>query len=264
MRVFVEGVGMLGPGLGGWQRGREVLAGREPYTYAPTAVKPSELLPAAERRRAGVPVNLALTVGREALANAGRDPAMTIAVFSSSSGDGEILHRICETLATPEREVSPTSFLNSVHNVAAGYWSIATKCRAASTSLCVHDASFTAGLLEAATQASAERSAIVLIAYDQPYPEPLHSARTLGDKFAVALVLAAEAPQGALAALEVDFLPSAAAETRMPEDRLEAVRTGNPAARSLPLLAALARGESRQLVLPYLEDSHLAVGVAPC
>jgi len=261
-RVFIEGVGVLGPGLSGWQQAREVLARREPYHYAPTAVRASELLPAAERRRAGVPVNLALAVGREALLDAGRDPATTVAVFTSSSGDGEILHRMCEALATPEREVSPTSFLNSVHNVAGGYWSIATKCRESSTSLCAHDASFAAGLLETAAQASVEERAVALIAYDQPYLQPLHGARSVHDKFAVALLITPDAGH-ARGMLEVRFVPRPGSETRMRDPRLETLRASNPAARSLPLLAALAGGESGEIVLPYLEDSHLSIRVVP-
>jgi hypothetical protein len=227
-------------------------------------VPASELLPAAERRRAGVPVKLALAVGREAFLEAGRDAAVTPAVFTSSSGDGEILHRICEVLATPAREVSPTSFLNSVHNVAAGYWSIGMQCRQASTSLCVHDASFTAGLLETATQVAAEGQPIALIAYDQPYPEPLRSARPVREKFAVALVLAPEVSQRSIACLEVEFRAHAAAETPMADAALEAVRVGNPAARSLPLLASLAGGREGRVVLPYLDAGHLSVAVAPC
>ena len=264
MRVFVEGVGLLGPGLSSWRAGREILAGREPYAYSPTVVPPTELLPAAERRRAGMPVKLALAVGREGFLDAGCDPAITAAVFSSSSGDGEILHRICEALATPAREVSPTSFLNSVHNVAAGYWSIATQCREPSTSLCVYDASFTAGLLEAATQVAVERKTVALIAHDQPYPQPLHAARPIGEKFAVALILAPAASRRSLATVEVRFAPAARTETRMSSDQLETVRAGNPAARSLPLLAALARGARDDVALAYLDGCHLSVTVAPC
>ena len=50
-------------------------------------------------------------------------------VFASGDADGENLHHILESLATPEHEVSPTRFHNSVHNAAAGYWNIATGAR---------------------------------------------------------------------------------------------------------------------------------------
>lgn len=165
MRAFVEGVGLCGPGLNGWPASRPLLSGAAAYHSAPTAITTSELLPATERRRVGVPVKLALAVGQEAFAGAGRDAAATATVFASSGGDGDNLHQLCETLASPEREVSPTRFHNSVHNAAAGYWSIAMRAHAPSTSLCCHDASFAAGLLEAVIQVGVDGGAVALIAY---------------------------------------------------------------------------------------------------
>jgi hypothetical protein len=37
-----------------------------------------------------------------------------------------------------------------------------------------------------------------------------------------------------------------------------------PAARSLPLLAALARGSSETVILEYVDGAHLRVTLAPC
>lgn len=264
MRVFVEGVGLLGPGLAGWQASRAVLAGEQAYQPAPTVVAASELLPAAERRRTPVPVKLALAVGQEAFQNAGRDAADTATVFASSSSDGETLHQMCETLVSAEREVSPTRFHNSVHNAAAGYWSIATRSREASTSLGCYDASFSAGLLEAATQVVSSGRPVALIAYDQPYPEPLHAVRPMAGSFGTALVLAPELTGGTFAALELAFLPGREQPTRMLQAELEATRRGNPAARSLPLLAALTRKEGGNVVLDFFSDAHLRVTVSPC
>jgi len=264
MRAFVEGVGLAGPGLQGWARSRPVLAGTEPYRPAPTAVAASELLPAAERRRTGVPVKVALAVGQEAFASAGRDAAATAAVFASSGGDCDNVHQVCEALAAPERPVSPTRFHNSVHNVAAGYWSIASGARAASTSLSCHDASLAAGLLEAAGQIAVEGIPVALIAYDQPYPEPLHSTRPVAAIFGVALVLAPARTGRALAALDVEFVSRGAGATRMDDAALEALRSGVPAARSLPLLAALASGRAGTVVLEFVTGTHLRVAVAPC
>jgi hypothetical protein len=262
-RAFVEAIGLLGPGLAGWPQGRSVLSGRAAYQHSGTLMAPCELLPSAERRRASGPVNLALSVGREAFVAAGRDPAATAAVFASSAADGEILHRMCQTLASPERGVSPTSFLNSVHNAAAGYWSIATGCREPLTSLCAYDGTFAAGLLEASVQANAEERPVALICFDQPYPEPLHAARPVKDRFAVALLVAPSRSERALGAIDVRLTASAANETPMDDASLEALRAGNPAARSLPLLAALATSRSAEVVLPYVQYNHLAVRVAP-
>jgi len=264
MRAFVEGVGLLGPGLQGWEAARRVLAGEEPFRSASTIIAASELLPPAERRRTPVPVKLALAVGQEAFRNAGRDAASTATVFTSSSGEGETLHQMCETLASDEREVSPTRFHNSVHNAAAGYWSIATRSREASTSLCAYDASFGAGLIEAMTQVVSWRKAVALIAYDQPYPEPLHSTRPLLASFAAALVLAPDASRGASATFELAVLPGDGKSTGMSDSRLEELRLGIPAARSLPLLEALARRTQREVVLDFLTELHLRVTVGRC
>jgi hypothetical protein len=264
MRAFVEGVGLLGPGLAGWRASRPVLVGAAPYRYSPAAIVASDLLPPAERRRTGIPVKLALAVGHEAFADAARDASATATVFTASSGDGETLHQMCEALASEAREVSPTRFHNSVHNAAAGYWSIATRSREASTSLCCYDASFSAGLLEAVAQVAVDRRPVALIAYDHPYLEPIHSARPIGATFAAALVLVPEATPRAFAAIDVSFFPEARAATRMSDPGLEAARAANPAARSLPLLSALARGVEETVVFEYLEGAHLRVVVAPC
>jgi hypothetical protein len=263
MRVYVEGIGLVGPGLSGWPGSRPALAGRAPYCPAFTTIAANELLPPAERRRAGIPVKLALAAGGEALAAAGRDAARTATVFASSSGDCDNVHCMLEALAAPSREVSPTRFHNSVHNAAAGYWSIATQCRAPSTSLACRDGSFAAGLLEAACQAVSGGVPVALIAYDHPYPEPLHAVRPIVAPFGVALVLAPEAGGRSLAALDVAFVPEEKAPTPAADD-LESLRSSVPAARSLPLLAALARGAAASVALEYVAGSHLSVVVAPC
>ena len=264
MRVFVEGVGLLGPGLRGWEAARRVLTGEEPFCSACTVIGASDLLPPAERRRTPVPVKLALAVGQEAFENAGRDAAATATVFASSSGEGETLHHMCEALASAEREVSPTRFHNSVHNAAAGYWGIATRSREASTSLCAYDASFTAGLVEAAAQVASWRKPVALIAYDQPYPEPLHSARPLLASFGAALVLAPHATRRASATLELAVLQGDEKPTGMSDSGLEKLRLGAPAARALPLLEALARKTQGDVVLDFLTEVHLRVTVSRC
>ena len=116
MRVYLEGIGLCGPGLPGWQDSANILAGRAEYQPIPTIIPLPTLLPANERRRTVPTVRLALAVGAEAFEHAGRDPADTATVFTSSGGDGETMHAILEVLAADAREVSPTRFHNSVHN----------------------------------------------------------------------------------------------------------------------------------------------------
>ncbi|MGZ5231680.1 MAG: beta-ketoacyl synthase chain length factor [Burkholderiales bacterium] len=253
----------MGPGLRDWRESRSVLAGTEPYVSSPTALTASPLLPAAERRRIGIPVKLALAAAQEACAHSGRDPASVATVFTSSSGDGETVHHIFESLALPGREVSPTRFHNSVHNAAAGYWSIATQSRQPSTSLCCYDTSFGAGLLDAATQASVDNTPVALIAYDHPYPEPLHSKRPVCGAFAVAFVLAPQLTERTLATIELTYSAGPSQPAHMSDPGLEALRAGIPAARSLPFLAALARQERGVIVFELSASNHLSTHVAP-
>ncbi len=254
---FIEGVGLLGPGIADWRTGAVVLAGDAPLGREATVIPALQCLPAAERRRAGVPVRIAITAGLEAATNAGADPAQLPAIFTSSGGDGQNLHEICSALACGERQLSPTRFHNSVHNAPSGYWGIATGATPASNALCAYDASFGAGLLEALVQARSEQRRVLLVAYDAQYPQPLHSVRPIPDAFAVALVLAPARNAAALARLEVR-LGDAVPDT-LPDARLEALRSAIPAARSLPLLKLLAQRRSGTAVLEYLSPRSLAV-----
>ena len=264
MRCYIEGVGLLGPGLDGWLGSRSVLNGDVAYLAQATNLRASDMLPAAERRRAGVPIKLALAVGQEAFLQSGRDTKTAATVFTSSGGDNDNVHAINGILATAPREVSPTRFHNSVHNAAAGYWCIAAGSHEPSTSLCAYDASFAAGLLESATQVTVDDAVVALIAYDHPYPEPLHSVRPIAAAFGMALILAPRQTGKSLAAIEMEFVPGKADETPMLEPGLEALRRGVPAARSLPLLAALASGKATQVSIACFDHNHLNIRVTPC
>src|SRR5579872_2634186 len=259
MQVFVEGIGLLAPGLEGWHASRPVLAGKVPYEGKPLRIPPVELLPQAERRRAGLTIRLAIAVGIEALTQAQRDPVDMAMVFTASGGDGETIHAILSVLATEQREVSPTRFHNSVHNAPSGYWAVATGSRAPSTSLSAYDSSFIAGLLEAMTQATVQKRPVTLVAYDVPYPEPLHAARPIGPTVGMALVLSPIHTEQTLAAMTITMADGPSPATRMSGPALDDLRLGNPAARGLPLLAAIARGEPDPV---HLDGCDIAIAWA--
>lgn len=260
LQVDLLGLGLLGPAMNDVASAFAALRDPAAWTPAPTVVPPPARLPPAERRRAGIIVKLGLTVADQAVVQSGLDAASLPTVFAAASGDGANLHAMCETLATPERLVSPTRFTNSVHNASAGYWHIAVASRAPSTSLAAHDGSFGAGLLEAASQCVATGRPVLFVATDAPYPEPLNAARPVLDAFGVAMVLA---PAGAFAApraaLSIALAPGAA--SGLPDPRLEALRAGVPAARVLPLVACLAAGTDGGCRLQYLDDLSLRVDV---
>lgn len=261
MQAYIEGIGLCGPGLDGWAQTAPILAGHAAYIPAPAHPPVLTLLPAAERRRAPQTVKLALAVGTEAFAAAGRDPITTPTIFASSGGDGDTIHDILSVLASAQRELSPTRFHNSVHNAAAGYWSIATAATAASTSLCAHDDSFVAGLLEALAQTTTGQ-AVGLIAYDVPYPAPLFAVRPVGAIFGAALVLSPLPTPASFAQLGLVLQPGPAASTPS-APALEELRQTTPAARCLPLLAALAKPVATTLSLGYLTDMNLQLTITP-
>jgi hypothetical protein len=187
-------------------------------------------------------------------------------VFTSSGGDGVNCHEICATLASSDRSISPTRFHNSVHNAPSGYWSIATGAMTPSSVLCAHDGSFSAGLLEAMTQVATENRSVLLLAYDTRYPEPLFGVRPIPDAYGVALLLSPVAGPRSVARLRLDpreCFCTAPADT-MTQPLLEQMRRAIPAARSLPLLEAIALGRPRSVSLDYLPGLQLAVGVEPC
>ena len=263
LRVCVQGIGVLGPGLVSWESARAILRGEQAYASAPTVLPPPARLPAAERRRAGAAVKLALAVADEAVAQADVDPATLATVFTSSSGEGANCHALCETLATPAPMVSPTRFTNSVHNAAAGCWHIAVASRASSTSLCAFDGSFGAGLIEAASLVLASGLPLLLVASDSPYPEPLHATRPLPDHFGTALHLAPERDARTIAELTISLRPMPCEFSTCGDPALDALRRAIPAARALPLLVALARPRTPgRLVIEALPRLHVQIDLA--
>lgn len=262
LKVYVDGIAVIGPGFESWDACRGILAGEMPYEQRKTVLPVPTALPAAERRRCGPIIKLSLAVGYQAAEAAGQNVATLPTVFSASGGDGGNCHEICAQLATDDRLISPTRFHNSVHNAASGYWSIASGSMASSSVLCAHDASFGAGLLEAAAQVAVDSVSTLLIACDTTYPEPLRATRPIPDEFGVGLLLSPQA--GAKTLARISIATTADTADRMADAALEQLRQTVPAARSLPLLQMLACGTDGRVVLDYLDGMHLGMDLSPC
>jgi hypothetical protein len=262
LSAYISGIGVLGPGFNNWPQAAAILAGKQPYLALPTVLPTPVMLPPAERRRTGRVVKLALAVALEATSSAGADPTQIPSVFSSSGSDGHICHEICQALAQTTREVSPTRFSNSVHNVAAGYWSIATGSMTEANVLCAFDASFVAGLLDVLTQTAVDRQSVLLVAYDTEYPPPLHAKRPIPDALGVAMVLTPEKSASSMARIELTLTDERC--DKMSDPALETLRGAIPAARSLPLLRLLAIGASGRTIIDYLDVSRAAVQIEAC
>ena len=261
--VVIEGIGLWSPVLPGWKASQDVLNGRaEPVANAGARPAASLLAP-AERRRAPDSVLLALEVAQQAAEMAAREGHTLRGVFASDHGDLAINDYLCATLAQAPEQLSPTKFHNSVHNAPAGYWTIATGCKAGTTALSAGEYTFAAGLFEAALLARSEDAPVLFAACDLPARGPLTDVVSCRTPFAVALVLSPRRDRGG-AALRLTAQARSATVTLAPEPALlHAVCSDNPVARSLPLLVALARGERQALALQAGPRLYLELEVSP-
>jgi len=259
MKCVIQGVSVLAPGLRGWQQAVEVLRGEQVWQHEPLEKLKPALLPPNERRRTTQLIKLALQAAESAQQQSGLDADALACVFASSDGDTFIVDKLCSALTLPDRPISPTQFHNSVHNAAAGYWAIAGGAKRFSTSISAGAASFSAGLLEAMSYVAAEDEPALLVAYDIALPDTLDAFGINHEHFAAAMVLA---PEGASGMAALSLADSAGAAT-LPAG-LDDLRRANPAAESLPLLQAIAKGQPAEVALAYLGETSLNVSVRPC
>ena len=263
LAVTVEGIGFWASGLPDWEAARAFAAGRRLPANAP--MKPSpQLLAPNERRRAPDSVALALDVAHAACAMAGRDPRTLASVFASTHGDLAVTDYICDTLAAAPETLSPTKFHNSVHNAAAGYWTIGTHCMAATTAISAYDCSFAQGLLEAATQSHAAGTPILLVAYDGESRGALTEISHSKGLLAAALVVNADSGHDfgvgdAARTLQLSLLADAAS---IADGALHARYARNAMAPMLPLLEALASRCAASIMLRASPRQSLRVDVS--
>jgi hypothetical protein len=243
LSATIEGIGFWCNGLPDWAAARAYANGAGLPDDAPARPSPQVLAP-NERRRAPESVAVALEVALAACTDAQHDPATLASVFASTHGDLAITDYMCSTLVEDPRALSPTRFHNSVHNAAAGYWTIGNHCVRATTAISAFDASFAQGLLEALLQLAAGEPAVLLVGYDTASSGPLapvsRSEGTLGG--ALVLSSAGHIGKPRLRATLVDGnLPSA-------RGALARLAAGNAMAPMLPLFDALALGDDAALL----------------
>jgi hypothetical protein len=259
----VEGVALWTPRLPGWYVARAVLRGEAQPAATPAARPAPALLPPNERRRAPDTVAVSLEVASRACAHAGRDPARLPCVFASTHGDLAITNVMCETLASDPRLLSPTKFHNSVHNAAAGYWTIATGCLAPYTAVSAWEHTFAAGLLESLVQAACDATPVLYVAYDVQARGPLASMAPSEGMLGAALVLGPAASEGSMT-LRWRIEEHADARAAQSPARHGDLVAGNAMAACLPLFEALATetpGTLRYALGPHaVLELHLEAG----
>jgi hypothetical protein len=240
-RLYVNGVALWSERLPGWEIARAILAGEMPAPAIPAPRPAPQLLPPTERRRAPDTVAVALEAALAACRYAELPPASLPCVFSSMHGDLAITDYMCATMASTPALVSPTRFHNSVHNAAAGYWTIAAECTRPYTALSAGDHSFGAGLLEACVQATSGGEDILLVAYDIDARGPLAPVARSKHLLAAALVIGPARGAHALARFDLE-LQSGEALIPTPARADNALLVaGNSTESCLPFMEALAQ-----------------------
>lgn len=242
-----------------WNIARAVLRGEAQPAPTPAARPAPALLPPNERRRAPDTVAVSLEAAAAACADAGRDPKTLPAVFASTYGDQPITDYMCTTLATDPALVSPTRFHNSVHNAAAGYWSIATGCLGPYTALSAGEFTFAAGLLEALAQSACDSIPVLCVVYDVESRGPLQQVTPSAGMLGAALVVAPAGSAAARATLGWRVLE--VGEAVRVDPRHAILGGGNAMSGCLALLEALAVGEPRGVRMPLGPGSVLELQV---
>ncbi|MGZ8244639.1 beta-ketoacyl synthase chain length factor [Methylomagnum sp.] len=152
-------------------------------------------IPAALRRRASQATQLAFSAATEACRRAGRSPAQLPTVFACVGGEIQVTDALCIELAKPDGLISPTAFHNSVHNTAAGYWSIVHGCTLPASALAAGHETFAMALVECWTWLATQGGEMLLVCYDEAWPTYLASPMG-APPFAAALVLGAGSVAG--------------------------------------------------------------------
>ncbi|AEL05193.1 beta-ketoacyl synthase chain length factor [Xanthomonas campestris pv. raphani] len=236
LTATIEGIGFWTQGLPTWDAAVAFAHGAD---LQDTPARPSpQLLAPNERRRAPDTVAVSLDAALAACHAAGRDPTTLPSVFTSTHGDLAITDYMCTTLASDPTAISPTKFHNSVHNAAAGYWTIGAGAMTPTTALSAGAGSFAQGLLEALMQLGAGADAVLLVGYDARSIGPLGRVSPSEGLLGAALVLGAPGQAGKpqLALRLDDGVPTPG------DGPLARHMAANAMASMLPLFDSLAAG----------------------
>jgi hypothetical protein len=206
---------------------------------------------------------VALEVAARACESAGRDPKTLASVFASTHGDLAISDALCDTLAKTPSLTSPIKFHNSVHNAAAGYWTIGTGCVKPYTSLSGYYYTFSEGLLECMVQALSENAPVLYVAFDIEARGPVGTMQPSRGVFAGALVISPEARDSTIARLAWEVCEDAAPRQTQPRPENAALVEGNAMANGLTLFEALADGVERDISQTLAPHLSLRIRVTP-
>ncbi len=184
MRVAITGAGAWAAGVSCLtEMARPQEAGDQVAIPRPSAIPPREL------RRSPAASRLGVEAASQACAAAGQDPAGIRSVFASALGDSDITDYMCRTLAGSDKLLSPTRFHNSVHNAAAGCWSIACKNTSPNTFVAAFEHTAGMALFESMVMVTSDLAPTLLVVTDVAVPGALADIHGAGTTAALALVI---------------------------------------------------------------------------
>ena len=255
----IVGLGAWGSHFQNWSELQQLLIGKDLDAHGLKGPKP-EVIPANERRRAPLPVRLAVETSWQAAKASSFEPKELSSVFVSGLGDTQLTDYMCKVLAGENKALSPTKFHNSVHNAAAGYWTISTGCMQAANSVAGFDESVSLTLLEALVQADAEQRPMLITLYDAPSSAVLQGLLKNQQAFAVSLVIV----PSSLLESKPDFSATVdAKKVDWPESSysgvLDECYQTNPVARVLPLLDLLGDQSEQSISMPLSSHTSLSI-----
>lgn len=265
MQCAIAGIGAWGPGFNDWPalqtllldaaRGAGQPQSTSPVCYAgqeplPSVANPAPaVIPPNERRRAPLPVKMAVEVSWQALQASGIAPEQVACVFGSGLGDTEITDYMCRVLTTEQKQLSPTRFHNSVHNAAVGYWTISVGCMKSANSVAAYHMTAGLTLLEAFTQAVMHQEPVLATLFDTAAHAAYQQIFPCRQAFAAALLLtpAIETADPGWPRLTLQTPVARGTDCSVFHPGLRDLQRDNPAAGVLGLLQLLATGSDGSL-----------------
>lgn len=210
--------------------------------------------PSRLMRATSMLTRMSANVAAQAIGASGVDPSKIQSVFASAFGEIAIAIDQLEMMASDDGRISPLSFTNSVHNTAAGVFSVARENRSMSTSLAAGELSVGYALLEAQALLDEGVPHVLVVVGDEALPEPLYG---LGrwPAFAAAFLLGREAPP--TGGRSIGPVHDCIASTSDIPDEL----ARHPCRGAYALLSALHQPQARSVVLGSEDGRGLALSV---
>ncbi|WP_158658054.1 beta-ketoacyl synthase chain length factor [Agarilytica rhodophyticola] len=273
LRCNIIGIGAWGPGFNNWPELKALLLQQnQTHEESPKPVTPKPtIIPANERRRSPLPVKIAVETSWQAAQQSTLEPHDMACVFGSGLGDTEITNYMCRALNNELKQLSPTKFHNSVHNAAAGYWTISTDCMKSANSIAAYDNTAGLALLEGLSQCVYQDELVLVTLFDDKAHNAYRDIFPCDTAFSAALVLSPEQHHSDKSIARLDMqLGSRGSAPISPEPianaHLDTLYHQNPAAKILNVLQAIAKlddaSPSAQVQLNISENTQVTFDIA--